>query len=129
MVCAPAAVVPIDAVGSVDEGGHVPVEVTCENLVNPSTATNKANVESAVVEGRTLELRQGLIDGVQYAWARLTDAQDGDVIWFEVSGDSGQTWIQCGQRVLTAGGRNYTDARRTSSSSEVCMRAVTRLVG
>ena len=34
-----------------------------------------------------------------------------------------------GKRTLTAGGRNYTDARRTSSSTEVCMRAVTRLVG
>jgi hypothetical protein len=107
----------------------VPVEVTCEDLVNPSAATNKANVESAVVEGRTLELRQGTIDGVQYAWARLSDAHEGDVIWFEVSGDSGATWIRCGMLTVTAGGRNYTDARRTSSSPEVCMRAVTRLVG
>jgi hypothetical protein len=105
------------------------VQVSCEDLVDPGAATDKANVESAVVEGRTLELRQGLIDGVQYAWARLTDAHDGDVVWFEVSGDGGETWIPCDRRTIVAGGRNYTDARATSSSSEVCMRAVTRLVG
>jgi hypothetical protein len=107
----------------------MPVQVSCEDLVDPGPATDKANVESAVVEGRTLQLRQGRIGGVQYAWARLADAHDGDVVWFEVSGDSGQTWIKCGTRTLTAGGRDYTDARRTSSSSEVCMRAVCQLVG
>jgi hypothetical protein len=105
------------------------VEVSCEDLVDPKAATDKSNVESAVVEGRTLELRQGRIDGVQYAWARLSDAHDGDVICFEVSGDSGESWLTCGKRTIVAGGRNYTDARRTSSSSEVCMRAVTQLVG
>jgi hypothetical protein len=107
----------------------VSVQVSCEDLVDPTAATDKANVESAVVEGRTLELRQGLIDGVQYAWARLSDAHDGDVIWFELSGDGGETWIECGKRVIVAGGRNYTDARRTTSDPQVCMRAVTRLVG
>ena len=105
------------------------VQVSCEDLVDPGAATDKSNVQSAVVEGRTLELRQGRIDGVQYAWARLTDAHDGDVVWFEVSGDSGETWIQCDKRVIVAGKRDYTDARRTSGSSEVCMRAVTQLVG
>ena|SRR5689334_8882051 len=107
----------------------MPVQVSCEDLVDPAGATDKSNVQSAVVEGRTLELRQGRIDGVQYAWARLSDAHEGDVIWFEVSGDSGETWIQCGKRIIGTGGRNYTDARRTSGSSEVCMRAVTQLVG
>jgi hypothetical protein len=105
------------------------VQVSCDELVDPSNATDKSNVQSAVVEGRTLELRQGRIDGIQYAWARLSDAQNGDVIWFEVSGDGGETWIQCGKRTIEPGGPNYTDARRTSSSSEVCMRAVTQLVG
>jgi hypothetical protein len=105
------------------------VEVSCENLVDPNAATEKSNVQSTVVEGRTLELRKGLIDGVQYAWARLTDAHDGDTVWFEVSGDSGETWIACDKRTIDEGSRNYTDARRTSSSSEVCMRAVCQLVG
>ena len=107
----------------------MPVHVSCEDLVDPAKATDKSGVESAVVEGRTLELRKGLIGGVQYAWARLADAHEGDVLWFEVSGDSGGTWIQCGKLTIAAGGRNYTDARRTSGSSEVCMRAVTQLVG
>jgi hypothetical protein len=98
-------------------------------MANPSNATDKANVESAVVEGRTLELRQGNINGVQYCWARLSDAHDGDMIWLEISGDGGKTWIQCGKRIVQQGGRDYTDAQRTSSSSEVCMRAATQLVG
>jgi hypothetical protein len=107
----------------------VPVPVSCEGMVDPTNATNKSDVQSAVVEGRTLELRQGTINGVQYGWTRLSNAQTGDTIWLEISGDSGHTWIQCGQRTLQAGGRNYTDAQRTSSSSEVCMRAVTQLAG
>jgi len=107
----------------------MPVQVSCDGLVDPTAATDKSNVESAEVDGRILELRQGRIGGVQHAWARLTGAHDDDVIWFEVSGDGGETWIQCGKRTIVAGQRNYTDARPTSGSSEVCMRAVTQLVG
>lgn len=98
-------------------------------MVDPTDATEKSNVESAVVEGRTLELRQGEIDGVQHAWARLSNAHDGDTLWLEISGDSGENWIQCGKITIEAGERNYTDAQRTSSSSELCMRAVTQLAG
>jgi hypothetical protein len=98
-------------------------------MTDPTSATNASNVQSAVVEGRTLELRQGQINGVQYAWTRLSNAHDGDSIWLEISGDGGKTWIQCGRRTVQAVGRNYTDAQRTSSSSQVCMRAVTQLVG
>jgi hypothetical protein len=105
------------------------VPVSCDGMVDPTNATDPSNVESAVVEGRTLELRQGRIDNVQYAWARLSDAYDGDMIWLEISGDGGDTWIQCGTRTIRAGGRNYTDAQRTSSDSQVCMRAVAQLVG
>lgn len=105
------------------------VPVSCDEMVDPTNASDISNVESAVVEGRTLELRQGHLNGVQYAWTRLTDAHEGDTIWLEISGDSGKTWIQCGRRILQAGGRNYTDAQRTSSSSQVEMRAVTRLAG
>jgi hypothetical protein len=106
------------------------VQVSCAGMVDPTNATDKSNVQSAVVEGRTLELRQGHINGVQYAWARLTNADDGDSIWLEISGDGDDgPWIQCGRRTIQAGGRNYTDAQRTSSSSEVCMRAVTQLAG
>jgi len=107
----------------------MPVSVSCEGMVDPTNATNISNVQSAVVEGRTLELRQGQINGVQYAWTRLSNARDGDTIWIEVSGDGGNTWIQCARRTIQQGGRNYTDARRTSSSSEVCTRAVTQLAG
>ena len=103
--------------------------VSCDEMVDPADATDKSNVQSAVVDGRTLELRQGRIDGVQYAWTRLSDAQDGDSIWLEISGDGGSTWIQCGKLTVEAGGRNYTDAQRTSSSTEVCMRAAAQLAG
>lgn len=105
------------------------VPVSCDGMVNPANASGASNVQSAVVEGRTLELRQGTIGGVQYAWARLSNAQSGDSIWLEISGDGGTSWIQCGRRTIQAGGRNYTDAQRTSTSSQVCMRAVTQLVG
>jgi len=105
------------------------VSVSCAGMIDPTNATGNSNVQSAVVEGRTLELRQGNINGVQYAWARLTNARDGDSVWLEISGDGGGTWIQCDRRTIQAGGRNYTNAQRTSSSSEVCMRAATQLVG
>ena len=103
------------------------VSVSCAGMVDPTNASSISTEESAVVEGRTLELRQGVINGVQYAWARLTNAHDGDSIWLEISGDGGGSWIQCGWRIIHAGERNYTDAQRTSSSPEVCMRAVTQL--
>jgi hypothetical protein len=103
------------------------VPVSCDGMVDPTNATDTSSVKSAVVEGRTLELRQGHISGVQYAWTRLSNPHEGDSIWLEISGDGGMTWIQCGRRTVQAGGRNYTDAQRTSSSSQVCMRAVTQL--
>jgi hypothetical protein len=99
------------------------VPVSCAGMVNPTNATHLDTPKSAVVEGRTLDLRSGNIDNVQYAWARLTNPHDGDSIWLEISGDGGQTWIQCGRRTIHANGRNYTDAQRTNSSPEVCMRA------
>ncbi|REH43717.1 hypothetical protein BCF44_109260 [Kutzneria buriramensis] len=105
------------------------VQVSCAGMVDPVNAVNKSNVQSAVVEGRTLELRQGDISGVQHAWARLTSAHDGDVVWLEISGDGGKTWIQCDRRTIQAGGRNYTDAQRTTNDVRVCMRAVTQLSG
>jgi len=98
-------------------------------MVDPTNATDTSNVQSAVVEGRTLEPRRGNIDGIQHAWTRLSNPQNGDSIWIEISGDGGNIWIQCGRRTLQEGGRNYTDAQRTSSSSDVCMRAATQLVG
>lgn len=99
------------------------VPVSCAGMVDPTNASGIQTEKSAVVEGRTLELRSGDINGVQYAWTRLTNARDGDSIWLEISGDGGGAWIQCDWRTIQAGGRNYTDAHRTSSSSEVCMRA------
>lgn len=96
-------------------------------LVDPTDATDKRNVESVVVEGRTLELRVGEIDGVQHIWTRLSDAETGDVIWIDRTTDGGETWKVFGKRKVTAGGRNYTDALRTSDSSMVQMRAWTDL--
>jgi len=96
-------------------------------MIDPVNAINKSNVQSAVVEGRTLELRRGDIGVVQYAWGRLSDAHDGDVVWLEISGDGGEAWMQCGRRTIQAGGRNYTDAQRTVSDDQVCMRAVVQI--
>jgi hypothetical protein len=107
----------------------MPVEVSCAGMVDPVNAVNKSNVQSAVVEGRTLELRQGDINGTQHAWARLSGAHDGDVLWLEISGDGGKTWIQCGRRIVQPGGRNYTDAQRTTNDAQVCMRSVAQLAG
>jgi hypothetical protein len=103
------------------------VQVSCAGMVDPTNASGLSTEKSAVVEGRTLELRSGLINGIQYAWARLINPDEGDSFWLEISGDSGVTWIQCGRRTIHAGGRNYTDAQRTSTSSEVCMRAALQL--
>jgi hypothetical protein len=105
------------------------VQVSCAGMVDPINATDKSNSESAVVEGRTLELRQGKIGGVQHAWARLSGAHDGDAVWLEISGDGGKTWIQCGTRTIQTGGRNYTDAQQTIRDSQGCMRAVAQLAG
>ncbi|QUQ67190.1 hypothetical protein [Kutzneria sp. CA-103260] len=103
------------------------VQVSCSGMIDPVDAINKSNVQSAVVEGRTLELRQGDVGGVQHAWARLSDAHDGDVVWLEISGDGGKTWIKCDRRTIRAGRRNYTDAQRTVNDAQVCMRAVAQL--
>ena len=96
-------------------------------LVDPTNATDKENRQSAVVEGRTLELRTGNINGMQYAWTRLMNAQDGDSIWINMTTDGGKTWKSFGQRPIKAGGRNYTDALQTNSSSQVMMQAWTQL--
>ena len=98
-----------------------------DQLVDPTPATDKKNVESAVVEGRTLELRVGNINGVQHVWTRLTKAKAGDVIWIERTTDGGAHWKAFGRRTITAGGRNYTDALRTDASDQVRMRAHTDL--
>jgi hypothetical protein len=108
---------------------NMSVQVSCAGMVDPVNAANKSNVQSAVVEGRTLELRQGDIGGVQHAWARLSGAHDGDAVWLEISGDGGKTWLQCGLRVIRANERNYTDAQRTTSDAKVCMRAGAQLAG
>ena len=96
-------------------------------MVDPSGTENARTEESAVVEGRTLELRVGDIDGVQYVWTRLTDAQIDDVIWIDRTTDGGETWKVFGKRTITGASRNYTDALRTSSSNLVRMRAWTDL--
>ncbi|EEP73195.1 hypothetical protein MCAG_03522 [Micromonospora sp. ATCC 39149] len=98
-----------------------------QTMVDPTNAVNKRTVQSAVVEGRTLELRVGDIDGVQYAWTRLVDSQNGDIIWINQTTDGGNTWNSFGKRTIQAGGRNYTDALRTNSSNKVKMQAWTQL--
>jgi hypothetical protein len=106
------------------------VPVSCAGMVNPANATNVTTVRSTPLPGsRTLQLRQGLINGVQYAWSRVTTSRSGDRIWIDISGTSGSTWTQCDLRTLGSTGRNYTNALRTSSSSAVCMRAGIRPAG
>jgi hypothetical protein len=103
------------------------VSVSQTQLVDPVNATNTRTVQSAVVEGRTLEQRVGDINGTQYAWTRLTNAQTGDTIWLNQTTDGGKTWTSYGKRPIQAGGRNYTDALPTSSSDLVQMQAWTQL--
>lgn len=98
-------------------------------MVDPTNATDKRDVQSAVVDGRTLELRVGNVNGVQCAWTRLLNARGGDSIWINLTTDGGKTWTSCGNRTIQAGGRNYTDALPTSDSSQVKMQAWTQLVG
>lgn len=98
-------------------------------LVDPTNATNKQTVQSAVVEGRTLEFRVGEIDGVQYAWTRLTNPQNDDAIWINLTTDGGKRWDSFGQLTIKAGGRNYTNALRTDSSPQVQMQGWTQLKG
>ncbi|BCL14303.1 hypothetical protein [Micromonospora sagamiensis] len=99
-----------------------------QKLVDPTNATDKRTVESAVVEGRTLEFRVGDINGVQHAWTRLINAQSGDEMWINQTTDGGKTWqSNLGRRKIQAGGRNYTDALPTSSSDQVRMQGWTRL--
>jgi hypothetical protein len=105
----------------------MPVSTTVQ-LVDPTNATDKETIESAVVEGRTLELRCGNINGKQHFWARLTDAQNNDEIWLNMTTDGGQNWQKnLGRRKIQAGGRNYTDALKTDPSDRVLMQAWTRL--
>ncbi|GAA1626979.1 hypothetical protein ACFQY4_14425 [Catellatospora bangladeshensis] len=98
-----------------------------DQMVDPTAATDKKSVQSKGAEGRTLELRVGNIDHVQYVWTRLTMAKPGDVIWIERTTDGGAHWKAFGRRTITAGGRNYTDALRTDASDQVRMRAHTDL--
>jgi hypothetical protein len=96
-------------------------------LVDPSGAANARTVQSAVVDGRTLELRVGDLDSVQYIWTRLTDAQDDDVIWIERTTDGGHTWKDFARRTITGASGDYTDALRTDPSPQVRMKALTAL--
>lgn len=103
------------------------VSVSQTQLVDPTNATNKQTVQSARVEGRLLEFRVGDINGAQYAWTRLTDAQGGDAIWINMTTDGGKSWASYGRRTIQAGGRNYTDALPTSASDQVKMQGWTKL--
>jgi hypothetical protein len=106
------------------------VAVSCSNMLNPVNATSVSTVRSTPLPGgRTLQLRAGLIGGVQYAWSRVTTSQSGDRIWIDISGTSGSSWSQCDLRTLSSSGRNYTNALKTSSSSAVVMRAGIRPAG
>jgi hypothetical protein len=99
------------------------VPVPCEGMRNPRRADHLDTPKSRRVGDRTLELRSGRLDGVEYAWARLINPDEGDIIWLEISDDGGDTWTQCGMRTIHASGRNFTDAQITNTSHEVCMRA------
>jgi hypothetical protein len=104
--------------------------VSCSGMVNPVNATNIKTARSmGLSSGEQLELRYGTINGVQYAWTRLVGDTGGDKIWIDISGDSGNNHVQCDLRTLTADGRNYGQALKTSSSASVVMRAGARPSG
>jgi hypothetical protein len=111
-------------------GPTTAVAVSCSGMVNPVNATSTATRKStALPGGRTLALRSGTIGGVQYAWSRISSANNGEYIWIDISGDNKRTWKQCDLRQLSSSGRNYSNALRTSNSSDVCMRAGYRPTG
>ncbi|GAA3119724.1 hypothetical protein [Streptosporangium carneum] len=115
-----------DAATDAAAGAAVPV--SCAGMVNPVNATGVSTVKSTPMPGRTLELRTGQINGVQYAWTRVQNSQNGDQIWIDISGDGGTTWRQCDLRTIGTG-RNYGNALKTVNSSLVCMRAGARPAG
>ncbi|WP_062439333.1 hypothetical protein [Herbidospora daliensis] len=105
--------------------------LACPASVNPSSATGGVTQRTkALPGGRTLELRSGYVNGVQYAWARVVpNSLNGENIWLDYSTTSGNGWAQCDLRTLSSSGRNYGQGFRTSSSSAVVMRAGYRTGG
>jgi transcriptional regulator with XRE-family HTH domain len=52
----------------------------------------------------TIELMEGKsTDGHNAAWARITGAQFGDRVWFDISTDRARSWVQCGPFPVTTG--------------------------
>ncbi|MDH2427593.1 hypothetical protein [Sphaerisporangium sp. TRM90804] len=105
------------------------VPVSCAGMVNPVNATGTATAKSAAMpNGQTLELRYGRVGSTQYAWSRILNSRNGDRLWIDISGTGGSSWTQCDLRTLNSA-RNYGNALKTSSSSQVCMRAGARPAG
>ncbi|MGW2162086.1 hypothetical protein [Nonomuraea sp. NPDC001699] len=99
---------------------------SCPTMRNPVNATNTVTrKQKTMPNSQTLELRSGTISGLEYAWARILNSKDGDVVWVDYSIDGGANWRQCDLRTLS-GGVNYGYGLLTSSSSSVCMRAGAR---
>jgi hypothetical protein len=117
----------VDATTSAPDKSDVAAKVpmSCSGMVEPIGATSLQPRKSTPLPGRrTLELRSADINGVQYAWSRVIPSSvAGDRIWIDISGTGGSTWSQFGMRRLGSTGRNYTKALRTSSNSQVVMRA------
>ncbi|TQM75765.1 hypothetical protein FHX40_2483 [Thermopolyspora flexuosa] len=92
-------------------------------LDDPGTCTNHQTARSAVISGRTVEVRYGNCNGKQYGWGRIR----GFVSWLpdrirfevDINGDR----IPDGHSVRLARHRNYTAAYPTASGSRRAFRA------
>lgn len=97
--------------------------INCSSLTDPTNATSKTTVRSLFIGGnKTLELRAGYINGIQYAWTRIVNSTSGDQIWIDFAASTTSGWVQCDLRTLS-GGRNYGNALRTVPDGHGCMRA------
>src|SRR5688500_17293805 len=92
-------------------------------MKDPANATNVQYAQSAEIEGgRVIAFMYGMIDGIQYAWTRLENAQSGDKIWINMTTNGGGSWQEYGHFTITnPGSRNYTEALKTDASNQVRM--------
>ena len=104
----------------------------CASQPWPSPVTNVSTVYTVDTGfGTAVDLRKGTLNTKQAGWARIRGTTiSGDLVWMDVTKDSGAHWVQCGPfSVDSSGGIPYTRAYYTSSSASYQFRACGRAVG
>jgi hypothetical protein len=94
----------------------------CRSWPSPANATNIKTVRSTELNGRTIELRSGYVNGIQMGWTRMLNSKNDELIWMDVSFDRGKSVaIQCGPFYISD--RQYTPAYPTSQDRNRQFRA------